>query len=86
MTQTLDGAIDGARLVRSRPIERWTVILAVWHGGHTVNSYTYNPADVAGTFESLSVRSVGDFETGETTREDAEDAMTDLLTMPHERD
>lgn len=84
MIGTLDDVIDECQLVKTRRVGHSGVILAVWHGGHTVNAYTYDPADPDETIRPADARSVGDYETGETTRDDARDAMIDMLTMPHE--
>jgi hypothetical protein len=58
--------------------------LAVWHGGHTVNSYLVEPSDSGFTVDPVSTASAGDYETDETTRDEAESAAMDLLTRPEE--
>jgi len=82
---TLDDVLDEVSYLKTRRLGDSGVILAVWHGGHTVNAYTYDPADPDETIRPADTRSVGDYETGETTRDDAREAMLDMLTMEHER-
>ncbi len=83
-TYTLDSVLDGAHLVKTRRLGPASVILAVWHGGHTVNVYAYDPARPEETIRAATCRSVGDFETGEVTEADAREAMIDELTRPTE--
>lgn len=71
MTSTLKQAIDEAQYVRVFGPES-APLVAVWHGGHTINYYAVSPD---GGFEATTAQSVGDYETGETTLEEVKEAI-----------
>jgi len=81
----LAAVIDGAAGTWARSFPAGHDLLAVWFGGHTVNSYLVRPDGDGITVEPTGTASVGDYETGETTRAEAESAAMDLLTRPEER-
>jgi len=58
------------------------VDIAVWHGGHTVNSYLVQASMDGFVVNPTGTASVGDFETGETSREQAKVAAESLLSYP----
>jgi hypothetical protein len=80
----LAAVIDGAVGTWARSFPASHDLLAVWHGGHTVNSYLIRPDGDGITLDPTGTASVGDYKTGETTREQAESAAMDLLTRPEE--
>lgn len=80
----LDEILTGSRGVWAVDHGSQGVDIAVWHGGHTVNSYLIRPDGDGITLDPTGTASVGDYKTGETTREQAESAAMDLLTRPEE--
>jgi len=79
MTIPLSDALDEAQLVKTEEIAD-TTRLAVWHGGHTVNTYVVS-RDFTGSvgLRPNTSMSVGDLRTGEVTEEEAREAMDRLL-------
>ena len=71
---TFHDAFDGAELVRVCDDPHPNELVGVWHGGHTVNFYTVEYHDGLDV-HPISTRSVGDYETGEVTREEVEEAI-----------
>lgn len=51
------------------------LVMAVWHGGHTINVYGVPEHQ----YESVDAITVGDFETGQTTLIDAMDGIEILF-------
>lgn len=87
MTQStvrLDDVLDDARLVKTRRVGDSGVILAVWHGGHSVNVYTYDPYDPYHTIRPADMTSIGYHSDDGPTRQEARQAAVDMLTMEHE--
>ena len=79
----LHDVLDGAELVRVKDDDRIAQTIGVWHGGHTINYYSVyaysngnHPESIARpTLEPTDTQSIGDYETGEVTREEAEEAI-----------
>jgi hypothetical protein len=75
MNLDLDEILDGARAIRTDKGTAGSIILQVWHGGHTVNVYNYLPSNVSETLVETTCYSVGSFEDDEADRQDVLDAM-----------
>jgi hypothetical protein len=81
---SLYDTLSGAHGVWSVPHTSHSVLVAVWHGGHAVNSYK-----VTATRNGLEVvphdtAGIGDYKTGETTREQARSAAAGIMGYPEE--
>jgi len=74
--------LTGARGVWAVSHSSQGVDIAVWHGGHTVNSYLVQASMDGLTVAPTGTASVGDFETGETSRDEAKVAAESLLSYP----
>lgn len=77
-------ALDGAELVRVKDNDQIAQTIAVWRGSHTINYYDVYGRDDGDSqgmaisrpvVEPTDTQSIGDYETGEVTREEAEDAI-----------
>lgn len=75
MTQALD-VFDGVRYVE---FSTDGGIVAVWHGGHTINVYG-TPTTLA-EYAPIDALTVGDVSTGETTLADAKEGIQILMDM-----
>jgi len=78
----LDEILTGARGVWAVSHGTQGLDIAVWHGGHTVNSYLVQPSMDGFAVHPTGTASVGDFETGETSRDEAKVAAERLLGYP----
>jgi hypothetical protein len=78
----LDEILSGAHGVWAVDASGQVVDIAVWHGGHTVNSYRLYPCKDGFSVNPTGTASVGDFETGETSRSEAKEAAGSLLSYP----
>lgn len=77
MAPSLQSAIDNAHLVKFANDRHF----AVWHGGHTINFYT-KAGDEIKPSDSISI---GDFETGEVTRQEAHEAIEETYKRALDR-
>lgn len=58
------------------------LIVAVWHGSHTINVYEVH----SGVYEPVDAIGVGDFVTGETTLQDVKDGIQILFDVRNKQD
>jgi len=77
----LDEILSGAHGVWAVDASGQVVDIAVWHGGHTVNSYRVYPCKDGFSVNPTETASVGDFETGEVSREQAKVAAEKALLL-----
>jgi len=78
----LYAVLSGAHGVWSASRGTQAVDIAVWHGGHTVNSYLVQASMDGFVVNPTGTASVGDFATGETSRDQAKEAAERLLSYP----
>jgi len=78
----LDEILSGAHGVWAVDHGSQGVDIAVWHGGHTVNSYLVQASMDGFVVTPTGTASVGDFETGEVSRDEAKEAAESLLSYP----
>ena len=72
---TFADVFDGAKLVKVYDDHLPSKSIAVWHGGHTINFYNVHGEPAGIELEAVETISIGDFETGEVSREEAEEAI-----------
>jgi len=79
MNVPLSDALHGAHGIVTA-VTGGTTMIAVWHGSHTVNFYRQDQdTDGRVTLQEFTCASIGDYETGEVTREDFEEAARDTI-------
>lgn len=78
----LDEILSGSRGIWAVSHGTQGLDIAVWHGGHTVNSYLVQPSMDGLTVAPTGTASVGDWSTGETSRKQAKEAAESLLSYP----